>query len=90
VEEIHTQVVIVGAGPAGLLLGQLLNHDGIDNVILERRSREYVEKRVRAGVIEFGIANFLEEAGAGRACVTRDSCITASRFASNGRRTALP
>jgi p-hydroxybenzoate 3-monooxygenase len=65
VKEIHTQVVIVGAGPAGLLLGQLLNRDGIDNVILERRSREYVEKRVRAGVIEFGIANFLEEAGAG-------------------------
>ena len=64
-KEIHTQVVIVGAGPAGLLLGQLLNRDGIDNVILERRSREYVEKRVRAGVIEFGIANFLEESGAG-------------------------
>ena len=64
-EEIHTQVVIVGAGPAGLLLGQLLQREGIENVILERRSREYVEKRIRAGVIEYGIANFLEEAGAG-------------------------
>jgi p-hydroxybenzoate 3-monooxygenase len=65
VEEIRTQVVIVGAGPAGLLLGQLLNREGIDNVILERRSREYVERRVRAGVIEHGVANFLEAAGAG-------------------------
>jgi p-hydroxybenzoate 3-monooxygenase len=65
VKEIHTQVVIVGAGPAGLLLGQLLQREGIDSVVLERRSREYVEKRVRAGVIEFGVANFIEAAGAG-------------------------
>jgi p-hydroxybenzoate 3-monooxygenase len=65
VKEIRTQVVIVGAGPAGLLLGQLLQREGVDNVVLERRSREYVEKRVRAGVIEFGVANFIEAAGAG-------------------------
>ena len=64
-KEIRTQVVIVGAGPAGLLLGQLLQREGVDNVVLERRSREYVEKRVRAGVIEFGVANFIEAAGAG-------------------------
>ena len=64
-KEIRTQVVIVGAGPAGLLLGQLLQREGIDGVVLERRSREYVEKRVRAGVIEFGVANFIEAAGAG-------------------------
>ena len=64
-KEIRTQVVIVGAGPAGLLLGQLLEREGIDNVVLERRSREYVQKRVRAGVIEFGVANFIEAAGAG-------------------------
>jgi p-hydroxybenzoate 3-monooxygenase len=55
----------VGAGPAGLLLGQLLFLEGIDSIILERRSREYVEKRTRAGVIEFGTANLLEEAGVG-------------------------
>jgi p-hydroxybenzoate 3-monooxygenase len=61
----RTQVVIVGAGPAGLLLGQLLEREGIDSVVLERRSREYVQKRVRAGVIEFGVANFIESAGAG-------------------------
>lgn len=64
-DEIRTQVAIVGAGPAGLLLGQLLSREGIDNVVLEKRSREYVERRVRAGVIEFGIANLIEEAGAG-------------------------
>ena len=63
--EIRTQVAIVGAGPAGLLLGHMLHLHGIENVILEHRSREYVEKRVRAGVIEFGIANLLEEVGAG-------------------------
>ena len=64
-KDLRTQVAIVGAGPAGLLLGHLLRREGVDNVIVERRSREYVEQRVRAGVIEFGIANFLEEVGAG-------------------------
>jgi p-hydroxybenzoate 3-monooxygenase len=64
-KELRTRVTIVGAGPAGLLLGQLLGREGIDNVVFERRSREYVEKRVRAGVIEYGIANLIEEAGAG-------------------------
>ena len=64
-KQIRTQVVISGAGPAGLLLGQLLTLDGIDNIVIERRSREYVEKRVRAGVIEHGIARLLESAGAG-------------------------
>ncbi len=64
-KELRTQVAIVGAGPAGLLLGQLLQRSGVDNVVLERRSREYVEQRVRAGVIEFGIANLIDDAGAG-------------------------
>ena len=63
--EVRTQVAIVGAGPAGLLLGHMLHLERIDNVVLEHRNREYVEKRVRAGVIEFGIANLLEEVGAG-------------------------
>ena len=65
-KDLRTQVAIVGAGPAGLLLGHLLRQHGVDNVIIERRSREYVEQRVRAGVIEFGIANFLEEVGVGQ------------------------
>ena len=48
----RTQVAIIGAGPSGLLLGQLLHNAGVDNVILERRSAEYVLGRVRAGVLE--------------------------------------
>ncbi|HEY5304761.1 MAG TPA: 4-hydroxybenzoate 3-monooxygenase [Acidimicrobiales bacterium] len=63
--EVRTRVVIVGAGPAGLLLGQLLTLEGIDNIVIEQRSRDYVEKRVRAGVIEHGVAKLLEAAGAG-------------------------
>ncbi len=64
-ESVRTQVVIIGAGPAGLLLGHLLHQRGIESVIVERRSLEYVEQRVRAGVIEYGIANFLDESGIG-------------------------
>jgi p-hydroxybenzoate 3-monooxygenase len=50
----RTQVGIVGAGPAGLVLGHLLHLEGIESVILEDRTREYVEGRVRAGVLEQG------------------------------------
>ncbi|MHB1208675.1 MAG: 4-hydroxybenzoate 3-monooxygenase [Acidimicrobiales bacterium] len=64
-KELRTQVAIIGAGPAGLLLGQLLQREGIDAIVFERRSREYVEKRVRAGVIEHGIAQLIRDAGAG-------------------------
>ena len=62
---VRTQVVIIGAGPAGLLLGHLLQREGVDTVIVETRSLDYVQHRVRAGVIEYGIANFLEESGVG-------------------------
>jgi len=61
----RTQVGIVGAGPAGLVLGRLLERVGIDSVILERRSRAYVEGRVRAGVLEHGTADLLDELGVG-------------------------
>ncbi|HEX2889327.1 4-hydroxybenzoate 3-monooxygenase [Vineibacter terrae] len=59
----QTQVGIIGAGPAGLLLARLLRMHGIDSVILEQRDRAYVEGRVRAGVLEQGTASLLEEAG---------------------------
>lgn len=59
----RTQVAIIGAGPAGLLLGQLLHRAGIDNVILERRTPEYVLGRIRAGVLEPGTVEVLELAG---------------------------
>ena len=61
----RTQVGIVGAGPAGLTLGRLLEREGIESVILEDRSREYVEARIRAGVLEQGVADLLDEAGVG-------------------------
>ncbi len=59
----RTQVAIVGAGPAGLLLSHLLWLDGIDSVVLEARSREYVEARVRAGVVEHPSVELLREVG---------------------------
>jgi p-hydroxybenzoate 3-monooxygenase len=62
---VRTQVGIVGAGPAGLVLGQLLHRDGIDTVVLESRDRAYVERRVRAGVLEQGTVELLVEMGVG-------------------------
>ena len=59
----RTQVAIIGAGPAGLLLQQLLHVAGIDSVILEQRSRDYVESRIRAGVLEEGTVRLLEQVG---------------------------
>jgi p-hydroxybenzoate 3-monooxygenase len=60
-----TQVGIVGAGPSGLLLSHLLHLEGIDSVVLEARSRKYVEERVRAGVLEQGTVDLLCETGLG-------------------------
>jgi p-hydroxybenzoate 3-monooxygenase len=62
---IETQVGIVGAGPAGLLLSHLLHLSGIESVVLEFRSREYCERRVRAGVLEQGTVDLLTECGLG-------------------------
>jgi p-hydroxybenzoate 3-monooxygenase len=61
----RTQVGIVGAGPAGLLLSHLLHLAGVEAVVLENRSREYVQQRVRAGVLEQGTADLLAETGVG-------------------------
>jgi p-hydroxybenzoate 3-monooxygenase len=62
---VRTQVAIIGAGPAGLLLGQLLYKAGIDAVLLERQSAEYVLGRIRAGVLEQVTVDLLDEAGVG-------------------------
>jgi len=61
----RTQVGIIGAGPAGLFLSHLLHRAGIDCVILEARSRDYVEQRVRAGVLEQGTVDLIDELGLG-------------------------
>jgi p-hydroxybenzoate 3-monooxygenase len=65
---VRTQVVIIGSGPAGLLLGQLLGKAGIDNIIIERVSKDYVLGRVRAGVLEQGTVDLLEQAGIAERC----------------------
>src|SRR5262245_54122908 len=65
VNTLRTQVGIVGAGPAGLMLGHLLHLAGIDSVIVENRSQEYVVERVRAGVLEQGTVDLLIQSGVG-------------------------
>jgi p-hydroxybenzoate 3-monooxygenase len=62
---VRTQVAIVGAGPAGLLLGQLLHKGGVDAVVLERQTADYVLGRIRAGVLEQVTVDLLDEAGVG-------------------------
>jgi len=60
-----TQIVIIGGGPSGLLLSQLLHKRGIQSVVLERKSKDYVLGRIRAGVLERGLRGLMEEAGIG-------------------------
>ncbi len=63
--EMKTQVGIIGAGPSGLLLSQLLHRQGIDTILLEKHSREHVLGRIRAGVLEHGFCALMREAGVG-------------------------
>jgi p-hydroxybenzoate 3-monooxygenase len=60
---VRTQVAIIGAGPAGLVLAHLLHLRGIDSVVIERQTREYIEKRIRAGLLEQGTVDLLTEVG---------------------------
>src|SRR5689334_2653125 len=61
----RTQIGIVGAGPAGLTLSHLLHLQGIESVVLESRSRDYIESRIRAGVLEQGTVDLMIESGVG-------------------------
>ena len=62
-QSLKTKIAIIGAGPSGLLLGQLLAKKGIDNIIIERASGEYILGRIRAGILEQGLVSLLAEAG---------------------------
>ncbi len=81
-----TQVAIIGAGPSGLLLGQLLHRQGIDTVILEARSPEYVLGRIRAGVLEQGTMELIREAGAGARMDREGHAHDGFMLSFNGRR----
>ena len=59
----RTKVCIIGGGPSGLLLSQLLHRKGIDSVVLERKTRAHVKGRIRAGVLETGFVNLMQQAG---------------------------
>ncbi|ALM53833.1 4-hydroxybenzoate 3-monooxygenase [Halomonas huangheensis] len=86
VTTLKTGVAIIGAGPSGLLLGQLLSRHGIDNVLLERRSGEYVLSRIRAGVLEQGMVDLLREAGVAERMDEQGHAHTGVELAFNGRR----
>lgn len=81
----RTQVAIIGGGPSGLLLSQLLNRAGIATVVLERKSRDYVLGRIRAGVLETGLVNLLREAGAGDRMDREGHLHDGCHLAQNGR-----
>lgn len=74
-----TQVAIIGGGPSGLLLSQLLNRQGIETIILERASRDHVLARIRAGILEWGAVELLREAGVGKRMdaegIPHDGCV---------------
>jgi len=84
----RTTIGIIGAGPAGLLLSHLLHLQGIDNVVLELRSRSYIENRIRAGVLEHDVAGLLRDSGVG-ARMDREGLLhhgTILRFGGRSRR----
>ena len=67
---LRTRVAIVGAGPAGLFLSHLLHRDGIESIVIDDRSREDIEKTIRAGILENGTYDLFVETGASERIVT--------------------
>lgn len=87
--KIKTQVAIIGAGPAGLLLGQLLHKRGIHNVVIERVSGDYVLGRIRAGILEQGTADLVREAGVAARMISEGHIHEGVVFAVNGKDTRV-
>lgn len=86
----NTQVAIIGAGPSGLLLGQLLHNAGIKTVILERQTPEYVLGRIRAGILENGTVELLREAGVSRRMDAEGLIHHGVEFLFSGQRIPVP
>lgn len=86
---IQTQVAIIGAGPSGLLLGQLLARKGISNIILERVTGDYVLGRIRAGILEQGFVDLVREAGVGKRMDSEGHVHDGVELAVNGKRTRI-
>ena len=86
---INTQVAIIGAGPSGLLLGQLLAKQGISNVILERMTDDYVLGRIRAGILEQGFADLVREAGVAQRMDSEGEVHEGVEIAVDGKRTHI-
>ncbi len=78
----RTQVGIVGAGPAGLILSHLLHLAGIDSIVIESQTRQHVEERIRAGVLEQGTVDLSTTPALANGCGAKVWCITASNCAS--------
>lgn len=85
-----TQVVIIGAGPSGLLLGQLLHNAGIQTLILERQTPDYVLGRIRAGILESGTVGLLREAGVAKRMDAEGLVHHGVEFLFNGNRIPVP
>lgn len=88
-KKLQTQVVIVGAGPSGLLLGQLLAKQGIENIILERVTPDYVLGRIRAGILEQGFVKLLREVGCADRLDSEGQVHDGLDISLNGKRTRL-
>ncbi|CRM04729.1 4-hydroxybenzoate 3-monooxygenase [Pseudomonas poae] len=86
---LKTQVAIIGAGPSGLLLGQLLHNAGIQTLILERQSADYVQGRIRAGVLEQGMVDLLRQAGVSQRMDAEGLVHDGFELALNGRLTHI-